>query len=260
MNRTLKILISIFVILIALSVFYYYTIYCDIIVIDAKTTPYQYHHLILLFFSCVITAFALIVALLKDEIRSLWKYAKIKIDLLDLTETIVRNSPTDIKASLYDVTLVITNTGSIPAKECSIFLTKLTSRLHSGNINNIDISNSPELIWRGKNQQKIIIPPKKCSAEVSLIKIISNNPSDTKDAQSQQSLLEIAGIEANKDFRAETGNIWNLTLMIYSESFDPVNFQIEFQWNGQWENRLTEMKQCVTFNRVQKKIKSKRKQ
>ena len=241
MRIILTIIIAIVIILI--YILYIFTIGSDIKVDTSPITIFQQKQLLLLFISSVVTSIALIVALLKEEIISLWKYSNLDIDKYKIHEDKEKQSSSDFKAKKYELCIEIVNTGSIPAKDCSVIITKLDYKLGSSASNPLDVSFFEELKWRGKNTPKIYIASNYGMAQVSLLEIIPNISSTSKEGQSEPNTLQIAGLDVTRDNIAQVGSEWTIYFMICSDNCKTKRYKLDFAWNGKWENRLEEMKQ-----------------
>jgi hypothetical protein len=235
--------ILLFIVAILVYFLYIFTIGSDIEADKTPITPFQQKHLILLFVSSVVTSFALVIALLKEEIIGLWKYANLSVIGYRLSEDKEKQSSSDIKAKKYEVIIEILNSGSIPAKDCSVVITNLDYKLGSSVSNPLDPFLFEELNWRGKNIPKIYITSNNGIAQVSLIEIIPNISSTSKEGQSEPNTLQIAGVDVTKENKAQVGSEWTIFFMICSENCRLKKYKMVFAWNGKWENRLEEMKQ-----------------
>jgi len=199
---------------------------------------------------------ALIVALLKDEIRYFFISAKIVIKPKSsqfLIEKYDRRLTVDIKAELYEVILTIVNNGSLHVNSCSISLIDLEYSSLSEHSSIVDVSTAGNINWMGKSQPNILLHSYGGKAEVSILQIKFNDASTTDAGQSQPIKLFIGGIDTATEHPATKGSKWIATYMISYDSNRPIKYKLEIKWNGEWHDRLTEMlKNSVEIKEVNK--------
>jgi hypothetical protein len=102
------------------------------------------------------------------------------------------------------------------------------------------------LQWIGKSDPAIIIPST-AQTYISIVEILSPQSeivaSESVSKTQLKPQIKIAGLDI------ETQNLhanYVCTFMIYSENASPVEFKLDLFWNGKWEQRLAEMKNCIT--------------
>lgn len=229
------------------------------VTIDLKPIDsYQFRQLRITFISSCATTLALIVALLKDEIRALWKYSKLSIGpqvkdfLIEDIDQI--SSQQDIRAISYQVVLVIKNVGSLAAKDCSIVITELSYEILNNGIKNpIDITTAKELTWLGKGKEQVLIPSNGGSALVSILQIEPNTASTAGSAQSLPTKLSIGGIDLtdkNNTYPIGNNTKWTTIFMIFSETSSPKKYKLEITWDRTWQNRKNEMMQHLSIKAI----------
>lgn len=230
---------------------YFILVKQNVTVTNDSFTPYQFHHLRILFFSSLATILAVIVALFRDELRSFWKFAKLVVEPKS-TDFIIEEVPaTDadvIKAIYYEIVLSIRNAGTLTAKECSIVITELTFQHGTGRTISVDVSLAEQLTWKGKNKDQIIIPSSGGSGQVAILKIEPNTASTPTAAQSQPSILTIGGLDVTGKGNPQSGGqtTWLATFMIFSETCRPVKYILKILWDGLWQDRKNEMLAHIT--------------
>ena len=129
------------VILCVLYAGYYCLIKYNLTITNDGVTTYQYLQLRISYLSSFVTSLALIVALLKDEIRTLWRYSKITIKPKekDFLMECCSNFEKDIRAEYYYAMLTVINEGSLHISSCTISLTGLKHISSTGHENEIDV-------------------------------------------------------------------------------------------------------------------------
>lgn len=235
--------------------FYFLVIYHTKITDDSIST-YQFRELTILYISSCVTTLALIVALLKDEIRSLWRRAKIEIKSKSINFIIEKpydiTGASDVRAEFYNSILYVINTGSLHINLCSISLTKLQYKSFNGNPHDIDVSLSEDIKWLGKNNTNTPIHSNGGKAEALVIQFKTNDAGTTGESQSQPAKLYIGGFEATKGHNASQGSVWTATFTVYFDTSRPVDYSLEISWDGEWHNRLPEMLEHCKIREVNK--------
>lgn len=199
------------------------------------------------------TLIATIVALFKEDLRKLWEYAALEIELKDpqniLSEILdTESSESDddndsnnsLRAKRYELQIIVKNKGRLPAKNCEIYLESLQFKNTSYTSYQEITVTGIALDWLGKNQKSILIHPSGKS-HITVVELFS-----------QESITDNLGNDSRKEcFRIKFGNIespakyktgkWIAIFSIYTENTKPTKYKIELEWNGKWEQRLTEM-------------------
>lgn len=197
------------------------------------------------------TLLAIIIALFKEDIRRLWEYSSLEIEIkysdkilceiLDVNNSDESSDSTqNIKAIKYELPIVVKNTGKLPAKNCEIYIDKLEFKNSSFTYYQEIPSTGIALDWWGKNQKAILIPPSGKS-QITIVEIFSNEVStdDMGNALTKESLkIKFGNIDSPPKYKSGT---WVAHFVIYSENTKPIKYIIELEWNGKWEQRLTEM-------------------
>jgi hypothetical protein len=260
-----KVIFRIFTVLIVLGlvvILYYLPLYYWII--KNKEFPsnpsldYQFSGLELSYTSSFVTLLAVVVALLKDELKW-WLWAKRKISVKQksqnyLSEKISSTSIEDVRAEMYEVVIYVINTGSLHIDKCHVSLSELQYLDANNYATEVDFI-SQNLHWYSK-KDAVIPLHSKGKGEISLIQIKSNDAGTVGEGQSQSPKLFIGEVETEmpKDNIPLTGIIkWIATFMIYYDTHSPIEYKIEIGWDGKWQNRLTEMKKHVTIKILSKK-------
>lgn len=217
----------------------------------------EYYSLIIGILSAFATFLAVVAALFKDDLRKYWVYSKFKIDFEDSNKLIemleVENSETTsesgsnhYKAAKYECILNIENIGNKTAKNCELYIEKLSfSGEGFPETQSIKI-NTSSLTWDGESDKKIIIP-QEGKKSVRILELLEPKNQSLPDGRSKQknSELIIGGVKCPIEYRK--GN-WEANIIVYADDSKPYKFVLELNWNGKWEQRFSEMNKCLKIN------------
>jgi len=259
----IRVLINIlkFLGILAFIVAIFYTVFKFLIINNIaikkdEVTTYQFYDLTIVYVSSCVTTLALIVALLKDEIRYFFISAKIVIKPKSSQFLIEKYDSTltaNIKADSYEIILTVMNNGSLQVNSCSVSLIDLVYAPLSGHSSIVDISTATNIIWTGKNLSNLLLHSYGGKAEVSILQIKSNDASTADAGQSQPVKLFIGGIDTAIEHQAVKGSKWIATYMISYDTYRPIKYKLAITWDGEWHDRLTEMlKNCVEIKEEKK--------
>lgn len=201
------------------------------------------------------TILATLVALFKEDIKRLYEFAALKIqyknnDIISeiLEQETHESSNQNLAAKKYELIILVENIGKLAAKSCQIYLEHLTLKNSSYPTPKEFPTTGKPIQWIGKTEPSTIIPST-AKIYVSLIEILSPQaaPITSEDnfAHPAKPQIKIAGIDIAPQY--QQGD-YNCIFMIYSENARPMEFKLSVTWNGKWEQRLTEMKNCLTFD------------
>jgi hypothetical protein len=220
----------------------------------------EFYTIVINSFSVIVTTLAVIVALFKEDIRKYWEFASLDIsfkdgkELHEILEDEKTNTPSNInKATKYESVILIANKGKLPARNCELYLERLTFK-NSQYVSNQDIPIvGIALEWWGKNERTILIPSTG-KAYIGVCEIYppqdhsfgtsESSPSETSTPIKPKILF--GNVESPSIYESGT---WEAIFVLYSENAKPVKFTIEITWNGEWKHRLADMsKKCVDLN------------
>lgn len=187
------------------------------------------------------TCTAVIVALFLDEIRSLFK--KVTFDIkLDSAEAIedVENIKGTKKAKRYYNSIQFFNKGNINAQNCELCIEKAIFKSENSTIS-LTVENTP-INWN-LNSNNIVYIPIQGKRVLPIFEIIAPQKQSTPDGQTDviPAVLKILGL---KNVEAKPGK-WEVTYCMYSTNSKPQKFKYIVEWNGEWEERQTEMKEIL---------------
>ena len=195
--------------------------------------------------SALVTFLAVLIALFKEDIRKWWEYSKIEVSIPEENFREVLKSSIDspnqpLEADRYDCKIEVYNSGNISAMGLEM---QLESLVYSG----VDFptaqiieSYGHSIFWDGKNESKITLPPEgRKSISILGLSAPEQQSSPEGDEVTIPSKLNIAGLDNPDDFKRGK---WTAAFAIFSTNAKPIRFTMEIDWNGRWENRVTEMK------------------
>lgn len=186
------------------------------------------------------TCSAVIVALFLDEIRSLFK--KVTFDIhLENNEVLeeVENIKGTKKAKRYHNSIQFFNNGNINAQNCELYIE--SAIFTSGSLTTtLTVENTP-IYWNLNNN--IVNIPYQGKKVLPSFEITTPQKQSTPDGKTDTipATLKILGL---KNIEAKPGK-WELTYCLYSTNSKPQKFKYIVEWNGNWEERQTEMKNIL---------------
>ncbi len=202
------------------------------------------------------TILATLVALFKEDIKRLYEYASLEVEfkhkdfITEILEAETSGSSSSGNSSLsakkYELIIFVNNKGRLAARSCQIYLEHLSLKNNSYPQPKEFQTTGKPLQWIGKPDPNIIIPST-AKTFVSIVEILSPQSeivgAESTNKSQLKPQIKIAGLDiATQNLNA----VYFCTFMIYSENATPVEFKLELTWNGKWEQRLTEMKNCIT--------------
>lgn len=186
------------------------------------------------------TCSAVIVALFLDEIRSLFKKVAFVIQL-NSDEAIeeVENIKGTKKARRYHNSIQFFNNGNINAQNCELYV-ESASFISDNSTTTLTVENAP-INWNLGNN--IVYIPYQGKKVLPLFEIIAPQKQSTPDGKTDiiPAILKILGL---KNIEAKAGK-WEIIYCLYSTNSKPQKFKYIVEWNGNWEERQTEMKDIL---------------
>ena len=208
----------------------------------------EYLTIVIGLISAIVTFLAVIVALFKEDIRKKWEYSRLSVAIPDnsiieklVSQSEITQSSEDkhLEAQQYQSHIEINNIGNIPAIGAEIYLEKLefTNEGYT-NTQYIETSGSP-LNWSGTEKYSVIIPPGG-RKQVNIVELVGPEKQSLPDGEktSIPTKLKIGNVDNPQDY---TKGKWTGTFGLYSQNAKPLRFQVNVEWSGKWEKRLTEM-------------------
>lgn len=186
------------------------------------------------------TCSAVIVALFLDEIRSLFKKVTFVIQL-NSDEAIeeVENIKGTKKARRYHNSIQFFNNGNINAQNCELYIESAVF-ISDSSTSTLTVENDP-INWNSGNN--IVYIPYQGKKVLLLFEIIAPQKQSTPDGKTDMipATLKILGL---KNIEAKAGK-WEIIYCLYSTNSKPQKFKYIVEWNGNWEERQTEMKDIL---------------
>lgn len=186
------------------------------------------------------TCSAVIVALFLDEIRSLFKKVAFVIQL-NSDEAIeeVENIKGTKKARRYHNSIQVFNNGNINAQNCELYV-ESASFISDNSTTTLTVENAP-INWNLGNN--IVYIPYQGKKVLPLFEIIAPQKQSTPDGKTDiiPATLKMLGL---KNIEAKAGK-WEIIYCLYSTNSKPQKFKYIVEWNGNWEERQTEMKDIL---------------
>lgn len=205
------------------------------------------------------TILATLVALFKEDIRRLYEFALLNVDFKhpDVISEILDSSnsgesdnlSSSLAAKKYELVISVCNKGKLAARGCQIYLEHLSYKTTSYPQPKECLTSGQPLQWIGKTELTTIIPST-AKTFVSIIEIHSPQSeivTAEKKHTNPKPQIKIAGVDINSQ---DLNTKYFCTFMLYSENANPVQFKLEIDWNGKWEHRLSEMKNCIKIKKV----------
>ncbi len=199
------------------------------------------------------TLLATCVALFKEDLLGLIRRAQMEAKLRDkeaLSEQTVLEQSNDgtpgssMVATKYEVIVEVSNTGKLVAKGCHAFLEKLVV-YETGKVNSRDVFvQNPRLQWLNREGEAIHIP-RGSRAFVTLVEFLSPQSSVVASGSPQASSQARLVVGQHEFGEVQVGGRYVAEFAVHSENASSVPFSVEFEWNGTWEKRLSEMKERV---------------
>jgi hypothetical protein len=206
----------------------------------------------------IVTSFAVIVALFKEDIRRIWESASLTVCFRDEnslaeifeTENSKQNSQNvNLSAKKYESILSISNIGNLTAKNCEIYLERLQYKTSLFPSKQELSTTGLALNWIGKEDHMIAIPSK-AKSTVCILEIQSslNLPvSSSTNTGDNKPRIKIGDIDCPVTSNDST---FEAKFMLYSENSKTQEINIEIVWNGKWQSRLTEMSKNITIAKL----------
>lgn len=212
----------------------------------------DYYSLIVQIVAATATFLAVVIALFREEIRRWWEFVQIDYSIPTdkfievLNENIgdpSQGASQPLEAEKYLCTLEITNNGTISSHASEIILESVV--LESKEFTNPQIieTNGLPLTWGNTNENRITIPPKG-RKKVVILELIAPEKESTPESEESISSPELnfSGVDDEKKF---TNGVWRATYLVYSSNCRPRRFEVHVTWNGKWQGRKTEMRNCL---------------
>jgi hypothetical protein len=255
MNRRFKNALWYGIPLLALAYIFYRTyIHLKPLAQKQSITTYQFYDLVIKVIAALLTLSAVVVALFKDSLLSLFKYVDFKITNRDqdfIAETMGLGSP-PLLADSYKTFLKIGNEGNIVAEACAIKVIEIRFTHHNSGVSKpINVFDSIPIKWNNDKEEVNIHPDSHYL--VSIISLSINEiPTVPGKDQGQNSVLSIGGIPISKDY---TNGKLEAIFQLVCKNHKGIKYNITVVWNGEWRSRLSDIKEFYTVSNIKSKKK-----
>ncbi|WP_445404063.1 hypothetical protein [Acinetobacter vivianii] len=221
--------------------------------LDGITNNEAFMRITVMVISSIITVFAMLVALFKEDIRGVFVRPKLTISKENKLKELTQKTENNIEAIDYFYKIFIQNVGNIPAKEVEIYLNSLTCKKSASQYHEeIEVDGVP-LTWLNSDSKQIMIP-RNSKKSLTLFKILPPNEVSTPDQSSSILNKPKLKIGTNEYCVDNELSDWVMSFAIYSDNAKPISIQLKIKWNGKWESRLTEMHQHVSIEEEIKNV------
>lgn len=215
-------------------------------VVKEQISKKELWDLLIAAFGALGTFGAVVVALFLNEIRSLFKYVKFNIKLLDndIIEDL-HNVKGSKKAARYYNYIEFYNNGNINAENCELYLesASFTSKESPTKVA-LSVPSTP-IEWLSNNNT-VYIPKKGGKKVLQAFSLFAPQKQSTPDGTKEDNpvSIQILGLDT---MEADAGE-WELNYTLYSTTADSKKVKVVINWNGKWEDRKTEMKDILKIN------------
>lgn len=196
----------------------------------------------------LVTFLAVIVAIFNNEIRNIIYYKSCKVTLEkdgfieNLGKTEDSNNPV---AQSYDCIAIFHNNGSRELTNVQLQIKSINhTKFNSKKSHPLHVVQNQVLYWWKNDKKKIDIPVKD-TKKLCLARINPDSSSETPDGEKKSPLcISIMGHNLTDSYNK--AGFWDITYALYSDNTLIKTFTLYIDWNGEWKNRMTEMKNEVS--------------
>ena len=145
---------------------------------------------------------------------------------------------------------MLINKGNKPCLNCYIQIEKIEYKNENDpNLNMYEKLSHKPLKWLYNENSLINLSPYGAEASCNIIKILSpTQKSRGKNLNTNtKPILMIDNQSINYD---SLGSTIKITFSFYSENHKSMRKHINFEWNGKWENRLSEFKKHIKVKEI----------
>ncbi len=197
--------------------------------------------------AAICTLLAVLVALFKEDLRKLWRYAALEVAAIEdgcLEEVFGRRAASSRRAvTSYECRIVVTNIGKEMAKDCRILVERLEKGTAVRKFETVGLDYAP-LTWAGSKRDMVSLPP----TSKAIFRIVTVSSPEEKGMDEQDEATSDDGERDERpilmigDKKMEGGGDWIATVNVSADNVRPVRARLMIKWSGRWEPRLAEMK------------------
>lgn len=209
-------------------------------------TPVEYTYYMSSILTAIGTIGAVLVALFKDFIYSLFFKPKLAISLEGtngFTENLNKDA-SPLKALDYRTHLVFENTGNAEAEKCELFINEIRKGRDKDHLSAIyNRGLGKPLLWDGEDS--VDIPENKSK----YIQILQVKPGNSLPNQGEENPPTLTIIGAQIEDLSHTSDMLEIDYCLKYHSGRQHNFTIALEWNGEWCDRKTEMNHVLNIQK-----------
>ena len=212
-------------------------------------TSGEYYYYTITTFGVFATFLTVIVALFKDDIIGLFKRVRFKFNFMENKELHeeTENIQGTKRATKYYSVSNLTNIGNISADNCKLFIDRII--FNADNRSDIILAESKSISLLDSKERLYI--PSQGKIPLHLFELLRPQKSSTPDGQQNDTppKLKILG---HPDINVDKGGEWKCSYSFHSSSMQkPQRFEVKISWDGNWEDRLTEMVSNLKIELIQ---------
>lgn len=219
------------------------------IILEGKCSKPEFIYYLSQILGVFVTFMAVLVAIFGSEIKAMIFRPKCKIVLSNEEDGIIEklndsigNQP--IKANLYDCVLKVINIGNKEITNCELIISKIQYKTEERQKHFKDLLSGgyKKIYWYSRDEQSINLPAGE-NREVNLFRIYPSmqTPDERGDSPAR---LSFSGYPL--DLKYCQKGVWEVTYKLQTIEKVLSSFNLQISWNGQWCDRLSEMKDEVT--------------
>lgn len=217
------------------------------IVLEGKCSKPEFIYYLSQILGVFVTFMAVLVAIFGSEIKAMIFRPKCKIVLTNndgiiekLSDSLYNQSK---KADLYDCILKIMNVGNKGISNCELIISKVQYKADDRQKRFKDLLQNgyKRIYWYSRDELAINLPVGD-NREVRLFRI---SPSMQTPDEKGSSPARLSIIGYGLDPKYSQKGTWKVTYKLLTQEKVLETFSVVFFWSGQWQDRLTEMKEEV---------------
>ena len=219
----------------------------------ADLSFFEFSSLLVRGIAAVFTLLAVIVALFKEDIRKIWEYSDIQVNLSSAgfkeiqkkqNENISGNALETIRVDQYCCDLHVINKGNITAISNEILIEGITFKgVNFPKPITVDI-NQTKLTWIGGDEERVDLPRNTLRKST----ILSIHSPESVSPPGETNLNPKSHIIIGKNRIINHGNgTYEIEFIVSGNNNSPIRYLLALDWNGQWANRKMEMDKHIHF-------------
>lgn len=204
------------------------------------------------FFAMIGTFLAVVVALFKEQIVSLFRKVEYSISLSDdgLSED-VDEKQEPIKSKMYSCDIMVTNKGNIAAFNSEIAIKKIECGNNIKNLKEVKLNKECKLLW-DQEFKECVIPGKGGQRIMNLFCIYPSKLTSVPGQDQNKNVpprIKFNGILDGINVNSRKG-AWVIEYVIYTKGEPLREYKLTVEWDNIWKDRKTEMINNITISLV----------